>query len=72
MWSLQPQDNQKIDFNDLPAGLKQELFRGQEHNSGFMCAVDATPKACTGANNQMTGGFIGMIFGFFIAFFGAS
>ena len=36
-----------------------------------MC-VDATPKACTIANDQMTGGFIGMIFGFFIALFGAS
>lgn len=37
-----------------------------------MCAVDATPKACITANNQMTGGFVGMIFGFFTALFGAS
>ncbi|MFY9798477.1 MAG: hypothetical protein WB988_18535 [Candidatus Nitrosopolaris sp.] len=45
---------------------------GQDRYSEFMCAVDATPKACTTANNQMTGGFIGMIFGFFVALFGSS
>ena len=33
---------------------------GQDRYSGFMCAVDATPKACTIANNQMTGGFVGL------------
>ncbi|MGB8935915.1 MAG: hypothetical protein WCC17_12500 [Candidatus Nitrosopolaris sp.] len=45
---------------------------GQDRYSEFMCAVDVTPKACTIANNQMTCGFVGMIFGFFTALFGAS
>ena len=45
---------------------------GQDRYSGFMCAVDATPKACTIADNQMTGGFIGMMFVFFTTLFGAS
>ncbi len=26
-WSLQPQDNQKLDFNDMPVGLNRELFK---------------------------------------------
>jgi hypothetical protein len=45
---------------------------GQKHYSGLGCAVDARPPACITTNNQMTGGFIGMIPGFFIALFGAS
>ena len=50
-----------------------EGFTGQENYSTFLCAVITTTKTqCTIANNQMTGGFIGMIFGFFTALFGAS
>jgi hypothetical protein len=45
-----------------------EGFTGQENYSTFLCAVIATTNTqCTIANNQMTGGFIGMIFGFFTA-----
>ena len=50
-----------------------EGLTGQENYSIFLCAVVTTTKTqCTLANNQMTGGFIGMIFGFFTALFGAS
>ena len=46
---------------------------GQNNYSAFMCTVSITVKTqCIIANNQMTGGFIGMIFGFFTALFGAS
>lgn len=45
---------------------------GQNVYSNLGCAVDAKPNSCTIANNQMTGGFIGMIFSFFTALFGAS
>ena len=46
---------------------------GQDNYSAFMCAASITAKAqCIIANNQMTGGFIGMIFGFFTALFGTS
>jgi hypothetical protein len=44
---------------------------GQNVYSNFGCAVNATPKQCTLANNQMTAGFAGMIFAFFTALFGA-
>jgi uncharacterized membrane protein HdeD (DUF308 family) len=50
-----------------------EGLTGQENYSAFLCAVITTTKTqCTIANNQMTGGFIGMIFGFFTALFGVS
>jgi hypothetical protein len=46
---------------------------GQENYSTALCAVITTTKTqCTIANNQMAGGFIGMIFGFFTGLFGAS
>lgn len=50
-----------------------EGLTGQENYSIFLCAVVTTTKTqWTLANNQMTGGFIGMIFRFFTALFGAS
>jgi hypothetical protein len=49
---------------------------GQDRYSNLGCVVtdyiNAISKGCNIANNQMTGGFIGMIFAFFTALFGAS
>jgi hypothetical protein len=46
---------------------------GQKNYSTFLCAVITITKTqCTIANDQMAGGFIGMIFGFFTGLFGAS
>lgn len=45
---------------------------GQNVYSNLGCAVDPRPNFCTIANNQMTAVFIGMIFAFFTALFGAS
>lgn len=44
----------------------------QNTYSALGCAVNATPKACGTTNSEIIGGFIGMIFGFFTALFGAS
>jgi hypothetical protein len=50
-----------------------EGLTGQENYSKVLCAVITTTNTgCIIANNQMAGGFIGMIFGFFTALFGAS
>lgn len=47
---------------------------GQSTYSNLGCAVTEykTPESCIIANNQMMGGFLGMIFSFFTALFGAS
>ena len=47
---------------------------GQKVYSSLGCAVTTyeMPKLCDTANNQMTAGFIGMIFSFFTALFGTS
>jgi hypothetical protein len=49
---------------------------GQDRYSNLGCVVtdyiNAISKGCNMANNQMTGGFIGMIFAFFTTIFGAS
>ncbi|MGB8937387.1 MAG: hypothetical protein WCC17_20030 [Candidatus Nitrosopolaris sp.] len=47
---------------------------GQDRYSNLGCVVTdyEMPNSCTIANNQTTGGSIGMIFAFFTALFGAS
>jgi hypothetical protein len=45
---------------------------GQKHYSDLGCAVDPRPEACTITNNEMIIGFVGMIFSFFTAAYGAS
>lgn len=47
---------------------------GQKIYSGLGCVVTSyqMPESCNISNNQMTMGFMGMIFSFFIALFGSS